>query len=156
MRSLSLVAEFFGRAIDTVKGEWRANGMPGKAGQWDLAEILAWRDQRRQHTATARATDQAVVEAERRRAIAAANREERRDKHEAEDLVEVDAVRRLFQQHVNAARSILEQVPDRVIACLPQATRATTRRRVKREARQVVADACNTLADLLTHYQPEG
>lgn len=153
--SLAQVAEFFARSIDTIKGEWRANGMPGSARRWDLAQILAWRDERQQKTAAVRATDQGVVEAERRRAVAEANRAERRDRREAGDLVEVEEVRRLFAQHVNAARSILEQIPDRVIAALPQGTRAAARRRTQSQARRIVADCCDTLADLLTQYQPE-
>ena len=148
-----MVAEFFGRSLDTVKGEWRPNGMPGRARQWDLREILAWRDERQASRAAARAVDETTIDAERRRAVAAANREERRDRQEAGELVEVDAVRRLIVQHVNEARSILEQLPDQTIACLPAATKSATRRRVKREAGELVRDACNTLADLLTHHE---
>lgn len=151
--SLALVAEFFGRSVDTVKGDWRSNGMPGEPKTWDLREILRWRDDRRETRAAARAADETTIDAERRRAIAAANREERRDRQEAGELVEVDAVRRLFIQHVHEARSILEQIPDQTIACLPQSLKGRTRRRIKRETEQLVRDTCETLADLLTHYK---
>src|ERR1700676_909876 len=37
--TLREVAEAFGVAPSTVRAEWRSAGMPGRAGQWDLAEI---------------------------------------------------------------------------------------------------------------------
>lgn len=151
--TLALVAEFFGRSLDTVKGEWRPNGMPGRSRQWDLREILAWRDERRETRASARAVDETTIDAERRRAIAAANREERRDAQEAGELVEVDGVRRLFVQHVNEARSILVQITDQTLGSLPQTVKGKTRRRIKKEVQQIVRDTCDTLADLLTHYK---
>ena len=97
--------------------------------------------------------DETTVDAERRRAVAAANREERRDRQEAGELVEVDAVRRLVVQHVNEARSILMQVTDQTLGCLPQTVKGKTRRRIKKDIEQILRDTCNTLADLLTHYE---
>jgi phage terminase Nu1 subunit (DNA packaging protein) len=41
-RSLADVAAFFGVHTQTVKA-WRAEGMPGDAGRYDLAEIARWR-----------------------------------------------------------------------------------------------------------------
>ena len=153
VESLALVAEFFGRSLDTVKGEWRPNGMPGQAKAWDLREILAWRDERQALRAAAREVDETTIDAERRRAVAAANREERRDAQEAGELVEVDGVRRLFVQHVNEARSILEQVTDQTLACLPASVKGKTRARVKKDVLGIVRDTCDTLSDLLTHYK---
>lgn len=45
---LADVAQFFGVSAATVKNDWRANNMPGKPGAWNLAEIVAWRESRRE------------------------------------------------------------------------------------------------------------
>jgi hypothetical protein len=44
--TLPEVAAAFGMAPQSVKGDWRDSGMPGRPGHWDLAEILAWAVQR--------------------------------------------------------------------------------------------------------------
>lgn len=87
--------------------------------------------------------------AELRDKVAAANIREIRAREAAGELVPAEAVRRLFVQHVAAARAIFDQVPDRVLAALPQRLKAGVRRRVQTETRRIVDDVCETLADLL-------
>ncbi|HUT91804.1 MAG TPA: hypothetical protein VMY37_20080 [Thermoguttaceae bacterium] len=151
------VADFFGKSLDTIKGEWRPKGMPGRAHHWNLAEILAWRDQRFGYGDAPPPPvegDETRAQAERRRAIAEANLKEIRAREAAGELVPAEAVRRLFVQHVGEARAIFEQVPDRVIAALPQALKAGVRKRIHADMRRIVDDVCETLADLLAETQP--
>jgi hypothetical protein len=44
--TLAEVAAAFDMAPQSVKGDWRDGGMPGRAGHWDLNAILVWRVQR--------------------------------------------------------------------------------------------------------------
>jgi hypothetical protein len=43
VKTMPEVAAAFDMAPQSVKGDWRDGGMPGRPGHWDLAEILAWR-----------------------------------------------------------------------------------------------------------------
>ncbi len=46
VKTLPEVAAAFNMAPQSVKGDWRDGGMPGRPGRWDLAEILCWRIER--------------------------------------------------------------------------------------------------------------
>ena len=147
---LADVARFFSRSVDTIKGEWRRGGMPGKSGAWDLREILQWRDERFGiGEVPAPEGEETRAAANRRRDIAQATLVELKARQRAGELVELEAVRRLFVQHINEAKAIFGQVPDRVIACLPSRTKAVIRRRVHEQTRVIVDDTCKALADLL-------
>lgn len=146
---LADVAAFFRRSLATVKGEWRPNGMPGNRGRYDLSEILAWRDRRDEQLRGKSPDAAAKARAETQRAIAEANIAERKDRLMAGQLIEREAVRRLFVQHVAEAKALLDQLPDRITAALPDKTGSKIRRRAKADAQKIVDDACHALADLL-------
>jgi len=146
---LADVARFFGRSLATVKGDWRPGGMPGRAGAWDLKAILQWRDGAAQAATPAAAGDQSKADAERRKAIAEAAIAERKERLLAGKLIELEPVRRLFVRHVEEAKALMGQIPDRVAAALPAKTAAKIRKSAREEARRVIDDVCESLADLL-------
>lgn len=45
-RNATEAGEFFGVSVSTIR-QWLAEGCPGAAGHYDLAEMVAWEDQRR-------------------------------------------------------------------------------------------------------------
>ena len=119
--------------------------MPGRRGCWDLAAIAQWREARHE-LQTQRIGDPALLKAMRRRVTADADRAERRNRREAGELVDLDAVRRLVVQHVNEARAIFEQVPGQVLAVVGARTAKPTRQRIERQTRKIVEDVCSVLA----------
>lgn len=152
VRTQPEVARFFGVAPDTITRAWRRAGMPGKAGAWDLREILLWRDERfggrtKPESTAAPAGAESRAEAERRRATADADLRELRARRAAKDLVPVQPVQAVLVRHANEAKAILDQVPDRVLGALPTKMKAATRRRIHAQCRQIVDDACTAVAD---------
>jgi phage terminase Nu1 subunit (DNA packaging protein) len=76
--------------------------------------------------------------------------EELKRKREEGKLVEIEPILNEWKQHISEARSLLEALPDRLVAVLPDATAAKVRKRIRAAAVKVVDEALNRLADLLS------
>jgi phage terminase Nu1 subunit (DNA packaging protein) len=152
------VADFFGRSTETVK-DWRAKGMPGAAGgpgapgRYDLREILAWRDANiapsgRDEGLRPDGDGQRTIsraEADRRRAVADAQRAELRVTRERNQVMDVAAVVREYQHHATHARALFEQVPHRLMEELPETATADDKRRFRDRAARIVDDVIRCL-----------
>lgn len=147
--SLREVAEFFGVALSTVKGEWRPARMPGKAGAWDLKEILAWRDARRRPAAATSDPDNKVTidgkdlsigklvtleafERYRRRKIG--------NDRLAGELVSRDDVERGAAELVLRLKERFEAVPEELQMEFPGAQRVQWRQRLESKVRLILTD----------------
>lgn len=85
--SLQEVAKARGISYHIVR-EWRRIGMPGKRGRWDLDAIDEWWRGRDEKPAAVMDLDEALAKAKLAYEIARANREKRKNDHEAGVLVE--------------------------------------------------------------------
>lgn len=148
MRSAGEVATHFAVSERTV-GSWRrVHGMPGKPGRYDLDAIAAWRAERgvgRKRTQSEERTRLLRIEA--------ALKKQRLRKLRGE-LVSADELRRVIVRHIHEAKSLLEQLPDRVVARLPDDCRRS-RDIVRETARRLVCEACLALADSLLSISSE-
>jgi len=142
VETLTEVAGYFGRHERTVK-TWRAAGMPGRPGAWDLDAIETWLAQRGLGMADE------TRDARARFWAARADAESFKVGQLRGDLIEADPVARAVAQQVNTAKAILEQLPDLVAGLLPD-RRPTKKDRetIRRRARKLVDDSCQALADL--------
>jgi len=126
-KSLKEVADAFGKSIDTIKGNWRSNGMPGVNGNYPLALILAWKLQRDALTAGA-SPDGAPVSAsldrkrsaEARMAEAEAAKRERMNVEAAGTLLYRDDVERQIGSAIILARESLRRIPRAMMPHFPQ------------------------------------
>ncbi len=123
--NLELVADFFGKARETMK-EWRAKGMPGIRatatipGRYDLSEILRWKEVNIGSSGRNDGTaDVARAEADRRKAVAEAEMKELKTEEFKGQLIDLDDVVREFNHETTTTRAHLEQIPDRATAQLP-------------------------------------
>jgi len=141
VRTLSRVAAHFGVAERTA-ANWRARGMPGKPGAYDLAAIAAWRDaQVAGRAASSEAgSELAKVEVELRRLKLA---------REQGGLVSVAVAARLFRRHIHEAKAQLAQLPDEVLAELADAVPRDRLAELAARIRGRIDGACRSLADLL-------
>jgi uncharacterized protein YicC (UPF0701 family) len=139
--SAAEVAGHFGVSERAVH-YWLSAGCPGQPGEYDAAAIAAWRDGRKK--------DEQSDDNPRAKYLAArAERELLKLAKDRRELVEADAVRRLFARHIHEAKAILGQLADRASAAVPSA-QAKIRKKVREETKRLVDDVCNSLADLLT------
>lgn len=150
--TLAAVAEFFGVSPETVK-DWREKGMPGIAGgpghlgRYDLAEILQWRDANIGGTGRndARIRNESRAEADRRKAWAAARSAELGLRREEREVVEADTIARYYLRLQGTARGLFEQIPDRLLAALPQTATAADKRRFRDTAEKAIGDICASM-----------
>lgn len=158
VRTQAEVAVACGVNVQTVK-QWRGRGLPGKSGQWDLDAIDSWLEEHQlgQHRPTEPAVEPAPegavsrAEAERRRAVADAERAELRVRRERGELIEVHRVVREYQHHATHARALMQQMPNRLLADLPETATADDKRRFRERAQRIIDDVVAALhSDLLS------
>lgn len=145
VRTLKEVAAAFQVRYDTVKKEWRANGMPGKPGAYNLDEIAAWKKLRlREPTA-----DDDPVELQRRKRLAEcrvkeaqAERLELANRIAREGLLRREDVHREWSEHIIAAKNILERAARKMMPHFP----AKNRTRLAGELDQILFAALECLA----------
>jgi excisionase family DNA binding protein len=145
------VANHFGVSERTVQ-YWKNKGMPGEPGYFNLDAVKLWREEQGQTSGTSTTTSQArerLIEIEvetkaLRLAILQGN------------LVELDQVRRLLVRHVHEAKSVLERVPDLVLAELPVKTPKRIKRRIRATVTRLLDDACELLADMCRAGEVQG
>lgn len=146
------VAEFFGVSVETIK-DWRARGMPGEpgpsgqSGRYDLAEILRWRDATIGPSGRNESGDVGRQEADRRRALAAAEKLELEVRQMRGELIDVATAVREFAHANTHARALLEQGPHRLLGLLPAGATGEDKRRFLREAEKWIAGVVQALHD---------
>lgn len=127
VRTLADVARFFGVRLQTVKGDWRGNGMPGQAGAWDLREIVAWRNERQGQSADndaernsqrAAATDWEAVKLKEDALLKRLRR-----KRLQGELVQLDVVMQSISETLIRIRDRLLAFPEEIEMGFPQETR---------------------------------
>lgn len=139
------VARHFAVAERTV-GNWIARGMPGRPGRYDLAAIAAWRGGRQPAKPGRLSPEREAAMA--RHELARAEEREIKVARLRGQLVAVDPARRLVGRRVHEARSVLDQLPDQILAGLPESLADADRRRVAETARTSVARTCKMLSGL--------
>ncbi len=142
-RSLAEVAQFLGLSERRV-AEFRTRGMPGTPGAYPLAEIGDWYERAvRQQSGADHAAELMRIRA-RREQLELQSREGR--------LVDVDIPARIFEASAAHARQLFDQLPDRILAALPEALPPELRARVRELAAAQVQAICEQLADALTQW----
>jgi phage terminase Nu1 subunit (DNA packaging protein) len=141
LTSLASVAKYFDVAPRTV-ATWKAQGMPvGRP--YDVAAIAAWRKENAKRGGKEQGDKRLELldlDAELKRIKAAKLRGE---------LVDAATVQRLLVRHINEAKTIFAQLPDRVAALLPAKTLAKVKGEIRAGVQRIVADTCQALADAL-------
>ncbi len=116
--TLAEVAEFVGRATDTVR-HWRTEKppMPGKPGRYDVREILRWCIARHERRKPKQSSEKLALEKQKLELEV----ESKRDKVERESarLVRRDAVDEAVRRAHERIRNRLEQLPDELARSLP-------------------------------------
>ena len=108
------VADAFGVHRDTVRKFWRAAGMPGTSGKWDLAEIAEWRRSRDTPAVQAVSTSEFL---EKRRAAQAriaegkARQIERENRLAEEEICYRGDVERFLSQLFEFLRELHSRLP---------------------------------------------
>lgn len=167
VRGLKDVAAFFAVAFDTVKRDWRAAGMPGKPGSWDLSAIARWRiekgDRRRSEpnpppspAAPATAGDTAEAVPTNRDAWNDPEftnqfeqwrgRKLKNDALSGQIVLRADVARDAAEL-LSALRDGLENFPEKLAGELPFAQRSALRQRLE----HLVEIELNRLADEIEH-----
>lgn len=140
--TIAAVAEHFERDQRTIK-TWLEKGCPGRgSGGYDLVAIAEWRD------ANIRSGDERPAgergEWEIRHSAAQAQLAELRLAKLRGELVEVAAVADHYGRHIAEAKTLLEQLPDRLLAGLPKAN-AKQRRAFLDRTQAAVRDVLTAL-----------
>jgi phage terminase Nu1 subunit (DNA packaging protein) len=141
VRTRDAVAKHCGVSVRTV-GHWIGQGMPGEPGKYDLRAIDLWR----QENQPADKLQRGQRERERLLQIQLELQEIALNKARG-SLIELEPVRRLFTRHIYEAKAILDQLPDRLLGCLPSGTADVVRQQVRQRARSAVDGAYTSLAD---------
>lgn len=143
VRGREPVALFFRRTVETIKS-WVSKGMPcirggpGEAALYDLCEIMHWRDENVVDSGRNDTGDVSRLEADRRKAVAEAEKRELETAKMRGELIEVDAVARDFRHHATHGRALWEQAPDQLLGLLPASATGEDKRRFRREAVRIV------------------
>ena len=136
----------FGVTYKTIQ-TWAHKGMPGPGEQgYDVAAVTEWCEAmglgpgRRVGEDK---TDETRADAERRKAVAMAEKIEMEVRQRKGELVDAGEKNREYTHHATHARALLEQTPDRFVGTLPPIGHTLTGddiRRIRREAKKA-ADA---------------
>ncbi|MFO8014360.1 MAG: hypothetical protein R6X20_13770 [Phycisphaerae bacterium] len=148
VRTLGDVARFFRLTYDTIK-TWRRQGMPGTAGKFDLAEVVAWRDGRQKDPAQPTSPHAALARVK-------AEREQFELQREQAAWVEVDPICRLIERTVNECRTVLDQLPDQLVAQLPQDLPAEALADCRARCARAIDGVYATLAEINTAEEVTG
>ncbi len=128
VRTQSEVASACGVSVACVRA-WRMRDppMPGESGSYDLDEIHAWRKKWIKPTKETTASEdrKRLLEGQARLTEAKANREERLDRKEEENIVELEDVERFISEFLNEARRQLQRIPGDFKQGYPVKLRAT-------------------------------
>lgn len=130
--------------------KWMADpSFPGKRGtrgraaaSFPIGEIRQWRERK---YGTSRASGDAGSESRQRKAAAEAALKELEFERRAGSLIERERAESIYVATVSTARSLLEDLPQRIAASLP-ATRPKLRRKVESLARRCVMQVLDALA----------
>jgi hypothetical protein len=126
VRTLGEVAAAFGVSRDTVRKDWRASGMPGKSGRYDLAEIAEWKSARDRDPARAAEGLPAGEDLRRKRAAEARIREgqaariERQNRIAEEQICYRADVERFLSQLFELIRELHARLPAEMRPQLPK------------------------------------
>lgn len=121
--TLADVARFFGVHPSTVRGDWRAAGMPGRRGRYDLAEIFQWW---RTTFGQPQRTENEIELSQRKLRGDAECSEERAQKLRIENsvasgrYVDADDVRREWHAGVSWVKAQIEELPDYLTMFVPK------------------------------------
>ena len=144
--SLAEVGRHFGVSERTAAG-WRAKGMPGEPGAYDIDRIEQWRDQGESTT-----TNRFQAELMRIRA----QRELLELEREQEKLIPVDEPIAFMAKTVTLATIYLEQMVERFPAHLPESMTPEVWQKVRSDAVQLMRDKTNRarqcIADALEEW----
>lgn len=108
--NLRQVAKFFRTGHSAVR-HWFEDGAPGRKGEYDLAAIMAWRDERRARAVEAEGGDEALQAARTRKEIANANRVELAYKRDIRQVVDRQEMYARVRRVVDAAVAAFERAP---------------------------------------------
>lgn len=123
--------------------QWKKRGMPGEAGEYDVDEILAWREEHSESDAT-------PVESERAKLLSIERRQRELKLFQTlGDVAPVDPWFRRMTRRVNEAKAVLSQLPDMITAVVEKAQcPREVVARVRRQAEDTVRQICEMIADL--------
>lgn len=133
--TLGEVAEILGFALQTVK-QWRIgpDPMPGEPGAYPLDQIVAWKLNQVGATAASSRTAELIQEGK-----ILDNETKRLKLRKAQgELIEFDAVVRIFTRTIAEQKSFGKEIPDRTLDALPQNMNAKTKARILNAVRKSV------------------
>lgn len=129
LKTLKEVADAFDVSQETVKTGWRPMGMPGQAGSYDLAEVIAWkigRQLRAEGRASVQGEEEVSVALDRKRLADARKAEADAEGRERENAVAVgnilyrDDVERELAEMIIAARENFLRIPREMLPRFPK------------------------------------
>lgn len=155
MKTLAEVARHFGVSYDTVRKEWRKQGMPGKPGRYDLVAIEQWKRLRlREPLAVDEAEAAGEVETElkllrRKRAAEARIKEAEARKREfdervrAGEVLDKATVSQIYAQLIITAKQRFGQIPESCMPLWPKSHRVEW----AEELRRMIDNVLKEMAD---------
>lgn len=155
VRTLDELAYAFDRRRPTIK-EWRAKGLPGVPGKYDIRDCYRWVRDNVGSSGRADDGDTSRKEAERRKAWADAEKAEIDVAVKRGALVLLGDVKRSCAHISTHSRALLEQLPDRLLDLLPADATGEDKRLFRESAAKAVADVIATLCDEMTRIATEG
>lgn len=157
LRNRAEVAKHFGVNEHTISYWHRRPGFPGRPGTpgangtdgyYPIAEIEEWRrGMQGRHGPTGSG---AGVDVERARLLGIQCQErELRLKQRQKQLVEVAEVEAFMRRTVAQAGSLIDELPDRIMACLPADLGDSSRRAIRLDVAGVVRDVRSLIGELV-------
>lgn len=140
-RVLGVAPATFAKWIDEPGFPGKRGGNNQRSAEWPIDEIKAWR-----RAKYGTGEDGTQSDLRRRKLLAEIETREAKLRRELGKVIELDAAVSAFAQAVAAARSKLEDIPERIAARIP-ATRPKLRRRVAEIARREIRLILVELAD---------
>lgn len=139
--SRGLVAEFFSVSTQTIK-EWKSNGMPGSAGKWNLKDIRAWQDLRREENSQMVGDKFSHVKG----AILEETHRGSKLKNDATalQLVSADGMRRVMVAWAVKLRSRIMSIPADIVLLVPGELKAAVMRTAEDLVRVALKEAYET------------
>jgi hypothetical protein len=118
------VAEFFGVSDTVVRKDWKARGMPGERGCYDLSEIARWKIERERNLNQPKELDderlaERLELAEVLSAEADAGMKQLKLAEAEGRMMDRDQVVAEIMEAFNIVRARIEQIPGEVVATLP-------------------------------------
>lgn len=153
MATLGEVAAFFGVAVQTAK-QWRTGSdpLPGRPGAFDLSACARWLLEREKQHARRPQEGSRLEQLQEAKLALEIKRRDVLLKRLTGDLVDVDAVARLFERSIAEHNAQADQLKDRILLLLPEHLTAPERERILRGVTKAIDDLRHQLADAAAEW----